>query len=166
MTSAQIKELKDQMIQDFSCIMELCLMILRSFVQNQGIKQTLIKVALETLYAFMSWIPLYYIFTSDLIENALLPLVEHQQLRNLSIKCLTEIVLIPFQANNSEESKQFQEKILLLFTGFIMRIEKMLISDISLLKEREKTMKNAPKSITAFDNLCQVNNFLNIKLYF
>lgn len=117
MQSSEIALLKSQMVSDFSCIYNLCDLVLKSFLQNQPIKIGLIKSALETLYAFMGWIPLIYIFGTELIENVLLPLVDQNQLRNLAIKCLTEITNINLQGNNEEMAK-FREKILILISGY------------------------------------------------
>jgi len=36
------------------------------------------KSCLETLHAFLSWIPLYYIFEIDIIENVFIPLIKNQ----------------------------------------------------------------------------------------
>lgn len=157
MTSSQIKELKQQMLEDFKTIFDLCCMVLQTFTQNpQGIKLSLIKSCLETLYAFLNWIPLYFIFTSQLIENALLPLIDHNHFRNLTIKCLTEIVLIPITLTNEEEAKQTKDKLLLLFSNFVQKISTIIPSDISLLNERAKIAKSTPKNVTSFDYLCQV----------
>ena len=35
------------------------------------------KSCLETLYAFLTWIPLYYIFEIDITENILIPLIKN-----------------------------------------------------------------------------------------
>ena len=157
MTSTQIKELKDQMLGDFKTIFGLCNMVLERFAQNpQGIKLSLIKTCLETLYAFLSWIPLFFIFNSTLIEVSLLPLIDHNHFRNLTIKCLTEIVFIPIALTNEEEAKQSKDKLLTLFASFVMKINPIIPCDISLLNERGKIAKNQPKSLTSFDFLCQV----------
>ncbi len=57
------------MVKDFTTIYELCSLILNNL--NQA-KPSLIKACLETLHAFLSWIPLYYIIYTDLIEKLLL----------------------------------------------------------------------------------------------
>lgn len=161
MTSSQIKELKQQMFEDFKTIFDLCYMVLQTFAQNpQGIKLSLIKSCLETLYAFLSWIPLFFIFSSNLIEIALLPLIDHNHFRNLTIKCLTEIVLIPITLTNEEEARQSKEKILVLFSNFVQKIHTIVPCDISLLNERAKISKATPKNLTSFDFLCQVFEIL------
>ena len=166
MTSSQIKDLKQQMFEDFKTIFELCCMVLQTFATNpQGIKLSLIKSCLETLYAFLSWIPLYFIFTSNLIEIALLPLIDHNHFRNLTIKCLTEIVLIPITLTNEEEAKQSKDKLLVLFSSFVQKINPIIPCDISLMNERAKIAKSNPKNLTSFDFLCQVWIFFFLSFF-
>jgi hypothetical protein len=49
------------------------------------------KSCLETLFAFLSWIPLYYIFEIDIMENVLTPLIKNVMFCDLAINCLTEV---------------------------------------------------------------------------
>jgi exportin-1 len=63
MTSAKAKNLKNQMCGEFSKIFELC-----DEVLQKAIKPSLIKVTLETLLRFLNWIPLGYVFETNLIE--------------------------------------------------------------------------------------------------
>lgn len=39
---------------------------------------------------------------------------------------------------------------------FVGRVEKWMSTDISLVAEREKTIRTAPRNVGVFDNLCQV----------
>lgn len=61
--------------------------------QTQGNPQgnkTLLRSTLNTLQAFLTWIPLPYIFASSLIEH-LLRLFALAEFRNMALKCLTEV---------------------------------------------------------------------------
>ena len=69
MTQQQITSLKEQMVKDFTTIYELCNLILNNLSQA---KLSLVKACLETLHAFLSWIPMYYIVYTDLIDKLLL----------------------------------------------------------------------------------------------
>lgn len=70
-------------------------MISKNYVQNPAqIKTSLMKSCLETLNAFLSWIPLYYIFEIDILEAVLCPLIKSVQFCQIAIRCLTEIVSI------------------------------------------------------------------------
>ena len=63
MTQLKTKNLKNQMCTEFSGIFQLCFDIL-----NHAQKASLIKATLETLLKFLNWIPLGYIFETDLIK--------------------------------------------------------------------------------------------------
>ncbi len=86
---AKTKELKNSLNTEFGQIHSLCL-----FVLNASKKPSLIKATLATLHAFLSWIPLGYIFESNLVE-VLLTLFPQAPFRNASLQCLTEVRLSP-----------------------------------------------------------------------
>ncbi|MBA0710152.1 hypothetical protein Golax_025145, partial [Gossypium laxum] len=65
MTQQKIKELKQSLNSEFQLIHELCLYVLSA---SQRIE--LIRATLSTLHAFLSWIPLGYIFESTLVSNS------------------------------------------------------------------------------------------------
>jgi exportin-1 len=64
MTQAKTRALKDQMCGEFGEIFELC-----SEVLGKAQKPSLIKATLETLLRFLNWIPLGYIFETNIIDN-------------------------------------------------------------------------------------------------
>ena len=84
MTQAKIKDLKNSLNSEFKQIHELCL-----FVLNASQKPDLIRATLGTLYAYLSWVPLGYVFESNLVE-ILLKLFPQPAFRNLALQCLTE----------------------------------------------------------------------------
>ncbi|XP_044498368.1 protein EXPORTIN 1A-like isoform X3 [Mangifera indica] len=90
MTQQKIKELKQSLNSEFQLIHELCLYVLSASQRTE-----LIRVTLSTLHAFLSWIPLGYIFESPLLETLLkfFPLPSY---RNLTLQCLTEVAALNF----------------------------------------------------------------------
>jgi exportin-1 len=64
MTQAKTKNLKNQMCGEFSEIFNLCTEVL-----EKANKPSLIKATLETLLKFLNWIPLGFIFETNLIDN-------------------------------------------------------------------------------------------------
>ena len=64
MTQAKTKNLKNQMCGEFSEIFQLC-----SEVLEKAQKASLIKATLETLLRFLNWIPLGFIFETNIIDN-------------------------------------------------------------------------------------------------
>ncbi|KAL4303824.1 hypothetical protein GQ457_10G014980 [Hibiscus cannabinus] len=90
MTQQKIKELKQSLNSEFQLIHELCLYVLSASQRTE-----LIRATLSTLHAFLSWIPLGYIFESTLLET-LLKLFPVPSYRNLTLQCLTEIAALNF----------------------------------------------------------------------
>ncbi|KAL6508225.1 Exportin-1 [Orobanche hederae] len=90
MTQQKIKELKESMNSEFQLIHELCL-----YVLSASQRAELIRATLSTLHAFLSWIPVGYIFESPLLETLLkfFPLPAY---RNLTLQCLTEVATLSF----------------------------------------------------------------------
>jgi hypothetical protein len=62
------------------------------------VKQSLIKACLETLNAFLSWIPMVYIIYSDLIDKLVL-MFPSDYLRNHALACLVEIASLTIDDN-------------------------------------------------------------------
>ncbi|XP_078432688.1 protein EXPORTIN 1A-like isoform X2 [Wolffia australiana] len=90
MTQQKIKELKQSLNSEFQLIHELCL-----YVLSASRRAELIRATLSTLHAFLSWIPLGYIFESPLFET-LLNIFPVASYRNLTLQCLTEIAALQF----------------------------------------------------------------------
>lgn len=63
MTQAKANTLKTQMTSEFSEIYNLCREVL-----DKAVKPSLIKATLETLLRFVDWVPVGYVFETDLIE--------------------------------------------------------------------------------------------------
>ncbi|XP_061995641.1 protein EXPORTIN 1A [Rosa rugosa] len=90
MTQQKIKELKQSLNSEFQLIHELCL-----YVLSVSQRTELMRATLSTLHAFLSWIPLGYIFESPLLET-LLKFFPMPQYRNLALQCLTEVAALTF----------------------------------------------------------------------
>lgn len=91
MTQQQITSLKKQMNDDFTTIYQLCDLILKN---RQQARPSLIKACLETLNAFLTWIPIFYIICTDLPEK-LIGILESDPHRNSALQCLIEIASLP-----------------------------------------------------------------------
>ncbi|EOA19847.1 hypothetical protein CARUB_v10000095mg [Capsella rubella] len=90
MTQQKIKELKQSLNSEFKLIHELCL-----YVLSASQRQDLIRATLSALHAYLSWIPLGYIFESPLLET-LLKFFPVPAYRNLTLQCLTEVAALNF----------------------------------------------------------------------
>lgn len=85
LTQAKAKELKTSLNNEFRLIHELCHFVL---VNTQ--RAELIKSTLSALHAYLSWVPVGYIFESNLVE-LLLRLFPQAPYRNVALQCLTEV---------------------------------------------------------------------------
>ena len=85
LTQAKTKELKTSLNNEFRLIHELCV-----FVLLNTRKQDLIRATLDTLNVYLTWVPLGYIFESNLLE-ILLQLFPQPPFRNVALQCLTEV---------------------------------------------------------------------------
>ncbi|KAJ9106972.1 Exportin-1 [Naganishia adeliensis] len=94
MTQAKTKNLKNQMCGEFSEIFQLC-----SEVLEKAQKPTLIRATLETLLRFLNWIPLGFIFETQLIDNLTNRFLEVREFRNVTLKCLAEIAQLDVAAD-------------------------------------------------------------------
>ncbi|KAJ7982686.1 exportin 1A [Quillaja saponaria] len=90
MTQQKIKDLKQSLNSEFQLIHELCLYVLSASQRTE-----LICATMSTLHAFLSWIPLGYIFESPLLET-LLKFFPIPSYRNLTLQCLTEVAALSF----------------------------------------------------------------------
>ena len=72
------------MNNDFTTIFDLCKTVLENAHQA---KPSLVRACLDTLNAFLSWIPMYYIICSNLIDK-LVMMFQSDYLRNYALACL------------------------------------------------------------------------------
>ncbi len=82
---AKTKELKTTLNSEFGLIHELCV-----FVLLNTRKPDLIRATLDTLAVYLTWVPLGYIFESNLLQM-LLQLFPQPTYRNVALQCLTEV---------------------------------------------------------------------------
>ena len=122
MTSTKAKNLKTTMCQEFSSIFQLCSEVLSSANQS-----SLIKATLDTLLRFLNWIPLGYVFETDIINTLITRFLDVPDFRNLTLKCLTEI-------GGLQIGPQFQydEKLVHMFTETLTIVSKIIPLQLDL----------------------------------
>lgn len=86
MLQIKAKNLKESMNNEFQQVFQLC-----NFIMANSKNTNLIIVTLETLLRFLNWIPLGYIFETQLIPNLINTFLIIPNFRNMTLKCLTEI---------------------------------------------------------------------------
>ncbi|ORE03750.1 nuclear export factor CRM1 [Rhizopus microsporus var. microsporus] len=144
MIHLKTSNLRQSICNEFSEIFHLCVEILDSVS-----KASLIKATLETLLRFLSWIPIGYIFETNLIQ-LLTKFMDMQQYRNVTLKCLMEI-------GSLSGVDEYNEKLLSLFTQVMGSINTAIPSntDIASLYENssnddQQFIQNLALFLTSF----------------
>ncbi|KAK6636151.1 Exportin-1 [Polyplax serrata] len=112
-TQAKAKHLKDSMCSEFSQIFNLC-----QFVMDNSQNASLVGATLETLLRFLNWIPLGYIFETELISTLIFKFLSVPLFRNVTLKCLTEVAGL--------NARNYDNMFVLLYTQTMTQLELML----------------------------------------
>jgi exportin-1 len=86
MITEKVKRMKESLNGEFTQIYQLC-----DFVLSNSQRPSLLKVTLQTLQRFLTWIPLGFIFQTTLIDVLVHKFFPVQTFRNDALDCLTEI---------------------------------------------------------------------------
>ncbi|ETV92091.1 hypothetical protein, variant 4 [Aphanomyces invadans] len=89
MTEKKTKALKESLNHEFVQIFRLC-----EFVLDKSTHIPLLTITLQTLLRFLSWIPLGFIFETNLVETLVKKFFATQAFRNDTIACLSEIATL------------------------------------------------------------------------
>ncbi|KAJ3269891.1 Karyopherin transporter [Terramyces sp. JEL0728] len=114
MTQSKTKQLKSSLCDQFSEIFQLCHEIL-----SDAEKPSLISATLHTLLRFLNWIPLGYIFETDLINLLCNRFFSVPAFRNVVLKCLTEI-------GSLQVGPEYNDKFVLLYKFVMEKIVNIL----------------------------------------
>lgn len=106
------------MCNEFQQVFQLC-----NFIMTNSQNTNLINVTLETLLRFLNWIPLGYIFETELIPHLIETFLVMPAFRNVTLKCLTEIVSINVGT--------YQDKFVILFNMAMTRLKQ--VSPVNLI---------------------------------
>mmetsp|Transcript_1208 Transcript_1208/g.3672 ORF Transcript_1208/g.3672 Transcript_1208/m.3672 type:complete len:1113 (-) Transcript_1208:156-3494(-) len=120
MISKKVAKLKDSLNAQFSTIYELCNFVFKSHVSNPGsVKGSLLTTTLSTLANFLEWIPLGYIFETDLIQTLLIHFWDPLEYRIECARCLNEIACL------HEGVQQYQPQLVRCFQGVVEKIQQL-----------------------------------------
>ncbi|EOD12862.1 hypothetical protein EMIHUDRAFT_464769 [Emiliania huxleyi CCMP1516] len=86
MTSVKAKKLKESFNADFSLIFQLC-----EYIMANSAKPSLLVCTFQTLLKFLNWIPLGYIFETQLVKTLVYKFLPNAAFRNDVLACLTEV---------------------------------------------------------------------------
>ena len=142
MTSSKTKSLKTTMCAEFSQIFNLCQEILTTATQT-----SLITATLETLLRFCNWIPLGYIFETNLIETLRSRFLREAEFRNVTLQCLTEIGGLQTGGPNQPS---YDEQLVKMFTEVLTTISDIVPITLDL---KETYVKSNPRDQEFIQNL-------------
>jgi len=121
MTTAKIRTMKESLNAEFAQIFRLC-----EFVLGASSRPKLIDATLRTLKAFLSWIPLGYLFETPLVQTLVERFFAAAQFRNAALECLTEI------ASLADLEPKYDEAFVRLYAGVLQALAAVVPRDASL----------------------------------
>ena len=117
MTTVKIKTLKESLNDEFSQIFQLC-----EFILEASTKESLLRVTLETLQRFLTWIPLGYIFETNIVNGLIAKFFPTLKFRTITVDCLTEIASL----SPVDIPEGYKHNMLLLLVNLIMSLAELL----------------------------------------
>ena len=121
MVTEKVKKMKESLNGEFSSIYQLC-----EFILKHSQRPSLLKVTLQTLQRFLTWIPLGFIFQTNLVDALLNKFFPEPMFRNDTLDCLTEI------GNLKDLDPQYDPLFRKLFNGFLARLGDIFSQDTNL----------------------------------
>eukprot|EP00397_Hematodinium_sp_SG-2012_P001766 GEMP01001771.1.p1 GENE.GEMP01001771.1~~GEMP01001771.1.p1 ORF type:complete len:1108 (+),score=186.25 GEMP01001771.1:155-3478(+) len=120
MISKKVLKLKGSLTQQFASIFELCMFIFQNHITTPGtVNPSLLKTTLTTLAQFLSWIPLGYVFETQLIDILLNNFWDPLQFRIECCQCLNEIACL------NEGVETYQPQIMRCFQMVVQKIQQL-----------------------------------------
>ena len=113
MTTVKAKNLKTQLSGEFSEIFKLCIEIL-----EYATRPSLIIATLEALLRFLKWIPLGYVFQTNLLETLCSRFLKDVKYRAVCISCLTEISGLEADQENTPKIVQMLQGVVDVLNGY------------------------------------------------
>lgn len=121
MVTEKVKRMKESLNSEFSQIYQLC-----EFVLEHSQRPSLLRVTLQTLQRFLTWIPLGYIFQTKLIDALLNKFFPVAQFRCEALDCLTEI------GSLSDLEPQYDPMFRELFATFLTKLGALFSPETNL----------------------------------
>jgi exportin-1 len=125
MTQAKIQELKTNFYSQFRSIFEMC-----EFVLSASQDPTLLTTTLRTLLRFLVWIPIGFIYETNLIETLAVRFFPTQVFQNDTLRCLSEIGSI--KISTEEKAQAYSVKFVQLFHTVIQQVTKLITPETNV----------------------------------
>ncbi|PWN41529.1 putative CRM1-nuclear export factor, exportin [Ceraceosorus guamensis] len=152
MTTTKTQNLKNQICGEFAEVFQLCTEVL-----EKAQRPSLIQATLETMLKFLNWIPLGYIFETNVIDQLINRFLEVPEYRNVTLKCLSEIAGLQIKTNS------YDEKFVVLFNMVMTSVNRMIPPSTNFAEAYESSSNDDQELILNLALfLC---NFLNERLH-
>ncbi|VDN23747.1 unnamed protein product [Gongylonema pulchrum] len=116
-TQAKAHHLKNTFCDEFEAVFSLCHKIMES-----SDNAALVEATLHTLHRFLSWIPVGYIFETNLTELLTQKFLGVPMFRCVTVQCLTEIASLNVLSHVTQRSELYISKLKSLFTHAMLQI--------------------------------------------
>ena len=126
MVTEKVKTLKETLNSEFAAIYHLC-----EFILEHSQRPSLLKVTLQTLQRFLTWIPLGFIFQTQLIDVLLNKFFVEPVFRNDTLECLTEV------GSLTDLETEYDPLFCKLFTGFLGKLSTVFSPETDLTQAFE-----------------------------
>ncbi|CAI5450936.1 unnamed protein product [Caenorhabditis angaria] len=123
LTQAKEQHLKQQFCGQFQEVFTLCVSILEKCPSN-----SMVHATLKTLHRFLTWIPVGYVFETNITELLSENFLSLEVYRVITLQCLTEISQIPIETND----QSYNDKLTGMFCSTIKEIAQLLGPDPDL----------------------------------
>lgn len=121
MVTEKVRRMKESLNGEFSQIFHLC-----EFVLEHSQQPSLLRVTLQTLQRFLTWIPLGFIFQTKLIDVLLNKYFPEPMFRTYALDCLTEIGTL------TDLEPQYDPLFRELFVQFLQRLAPIFTPETDL----------------------------------
>ncbi|XP_026193527.1 exportin-1 [Cyclospora cayetanensis] len=119
MVSKRVDKLMDQLTAQFQEVYDTCMFVLRSYIASpSGMRESLVQQTLKCLSHFLKWVPLGFLFETDLVETLLQNFWEPVQYRPECIRCVTEMASLQL---SPEEAAAFKHRLAALWVELTAR---------------------------------------------
>lgn len=124
MTQQKMKEMKETLNKEFTLIFQLC-----DYVLQNSQDSNLLSVTLQTLLRFLHWIPVGYIFETNLIQTLACKFFPVAVFQNDTLRCLSEIGSLSLS-----DHADYNAKFVSLFVAVIDQVDKLLTPDTDIAR--------------------------------
>lgn len=132
MTHAKAKNLKATLSNEFLEIFKLCYEVL-----DKAEKPLLLAATLECLLRYLHWIPLGYIFQTDLLDLLSRRFLQAEATRLVALKCLTEVSAV--------DAPKYEAQLATVFLSLLEHISGIILPSVDL-REMYKTASSADQA--------------------